>query len=229
VAAGRGSGERLIVLELLVGRDARAPLNILCLGAHSDDIEIGCGGTILRLTRLYAATSIRWIVFSAASDERRDEALAGASRFLERAAERDVVIEGFRESFFPFAGEPIKEYFEALKSGPDPDLVFTHYRHDLHQDHKLVGELTWNTFRRSLILEYETPKWDGDLGTPNCYVRLSDEIAEQKVRVICDTFASQRTKPWFTPDTFRALMRLRGVESNAGFAEAFYARKLALG
>jgi len=223
------SAQGLIVLELILRRDARAPLNVLCLGAHSDDIEIGCGGTMLHLTRRYTAAAVRWIVFSAPSDQRRDEAMAGAHRFLERAAERDVVVQDFRESVFPYTGALIKEYFEALKAGPEPDLVFTHYRQDLHQDHRLIGELTWNTFRRSLILEYETPKWDGDLGQPNCYVRLPDEIAEAKIGALCEIFASQRSKPWFTAETFRALMRLRGVESNAGFAEAFYARKLVLG
>src|SRR5215471_14757493 len=178
------------MLELPLSRAAHAPLQILCLGAHSDDLEIGCGGTILRLTRFYAAAAVRWIVFSAAGDQRRDEARAGAARFLAAAAAQQIVVEDFRESFFPFAGEQIKEYFERLKSGPHPDLVFTHHRLDLHQDHRLLGELTWNTFRSSMILEYEIPKWDGDLGAPNCYVRLPDDVAEEKIRAICETFAS---------------------------------------
>jgi LmbE family N-acetylglucosaminyl deacetylase len=217
------------VIELPVLRDPQAPITILCLGAHSDDIEIGCGGTILRLTSLYQAASVHWIVFSSDGNGRRDEALTGANRFLERAASKQVVVQRFRESFFPYAGEQIKEYFEEIKAGVLPDLVFTHYRLDLHQDHKLISDLTWNTFRRALILEYEIPKWDGDLGRPNCYVRLPEDVVERKVRSICEIFASQRAKPWFTPDTFRSLMRLRGVEANAQFAEAFYARKLALG
>lgn len=217
------------VIELSLRRDPNAPLRILCLGAHSDDIEIGCGGTILRLTSLYPAASVRWIVLSADGEVRKDEALAGAASFLERAAEQRVDVKQFRESFFPYAGEQIKEYFEAIKAGPDPDIVFTHYRNDLHQDHKLVSDLTWNTFRRSFILEYEIPKWDGDLGAPSCYVRLAEDIVERKIRSICDTFASQRTKPWFAADTFRALMRLRGIEANTAFAEAFYARKLVVG
>ncbi len=216
------------MIELRFQRDAHAPLNVLCLGAHSDDIEIGCGGTILRLTREYPAMSITWIVLSGGG-QRRDEALAGAQRFLEHAAQQRVVVERFRESYFPFAGEQIKEYFEQITPGVAPDLVFTHYRGDLHQDHKLVSDLTWNTFRRSLILEYEIPKWDGDLGPPNCYVRLSDDVVERKIRAICETFRSQRAKHWFTPDAFRALLRLRGIESNATFAEAFHSRKLALG
>jgi LmbE family N-acetylglucosaminyl deacetylase len=217
------------MLELALSRDPRAPLRILCLGAHSDDIEIGCGGTMLRLLRLYPAASVCWVVFSAPDNQRRDEALVGASRFLAGAAAQEVRVERFRESFFPFAGEQIKACIEGIASGEVPDLIFTHYRLDLHQDHRLLGELTWTAFRRSLILEYEIPKWDGDLGAPNCYVHLSPEIAEEKIRALCETFASQRAKHWFTPDTFQALMRLRGVEANAPFAEAFYARKLAIG
>lgn len=226
--SGGHAAEGLIVLELLLRRDAHAALKILCLGAHSDDIEIGCGGTILRLTHLYPAASVTWIVCSADGAARRDEAVAGAALFLERAAGQQVVVKGFRESFFPFAGAEIKEYFEALKSAETPDLVFTHCRADLHQDHKVVSDLTWNTFRKSLILEYEIPKWDGDLGSPNCYVRLPEDVVERKIRFLCETFASQRAKSWFTADTFRALMRLRGVEANVQFAEAFYGRKLAL-
>jgi len=217
------------VIELPVRHDPNAPLKILCLGAHSDDIEIGCGGTILRLTSSYPAAAVSWIVFSADGEERAKEAVAGANLFLARAAGKQITVKRFRESFFPYAGEAIKEYFEDIKSSSaSPDLVFTHYRNDLHQDHKLISDLTWNTFRRSLILEYEIPKWDGDLGTPNCYVRLSEDVVEQKLQGLCEIFKSQSTKPWFTADTFRALMRLRGVEANAGFAEAFYARKLAL-
>jgi LmbE family N-acetylglucosaminyl deacetylase len=217
------------MLELALGHDPRAPLRILCLGAHSDDIEIGCGGALLHLLRHYPAASVRWVVFSAADDQRRDEALTGASRFLAGAAAREVRIERFRESFFPFAGEQIKECIEGLAAAPPPDLIFTHYRGDLHQDHRLLGELTWTAFRRSLILEYEIPKWDGDLGSPNCYVRLPPDIVEEKVLALSETFVSQRAKHWFTPETFRALMRLRGVEANAPFAEGFYARKLAIG
>jgi LmbE family N-acetylglucosaminyl deacetylase len=138
------------------------------------------------------------------------------------------VVEHFRESFFPFVGSQIKEYFEDLKAGPQPDLAFTHYRHDLHQDHRLLSDLTWNTFRDTLVLEYEVPKWDGDFGAPNCYVRLPDDIVDEKVRALCETFMSQGAKHWFTDDTFRALMRLRGVEAGTRFAEAFYARKVAL-
>jgi LmbE family N-acetylglucosaminyl deacetylase len=217
------------MLELPLQRDPNAPLQILCLGAHSDDIEIGCGGTILRLTRLYPRSSVCWVVFSAEAEERQAEALASATVFLERAAEKRVVVQRFRESFFPFVGTEIKEYFEELKASVRPDLVFTHHRQDLHQDHRTLAEFTWNTFRSSLILEYEIPKWDGDLGRPNCYVPIPEDLAELKIRSLLATFASQRTRSWFTDDTFRGLMRLRGVESNTRFAEAFHARKLLLG
>ena len=215
------------MLELSFLQAASVP-KILCLGAHSDDLEIGCGGTILRLTSEIQTASVCWVVLSADQEQRREEALAGATAFLEQAAEKRVIVEGFRESFFPFAGERIKERLREISSTFDPDLVFTHYRHDLHQDHKLVADITWQTFRRSLILEYEIPKWDGDLGTPNLYVPLSDAVVERKIRLLCDTFISQRTRHWFTADTFRALMRLRGVEANRPFAEAFYGRKLVL-
>ena len=217
------------MIELPLRRDPDAPTQILCLGAHSDDIEIGCGGTILKWTAACSKVSVRWIVFSADGAERGSEARAGADRFLERAAAKSIAVERFRESFFPYSGADIKEYFERIKTGPVPDVVFTHYRFDLHQDHKLVSDLTWNTFRDSLILEYEVPKWDGDLGTPNCYVALDEDLAERKLRAICDTFRSQSARQWFGADTFRALMRLRGIEANAGYAEAFYARKLAIG
>jgi len=217
------------VLELSFKHDPNTPLKVLCLGAHSDDIEIGCGGTILRLTRLGEAASFCWVVFSSDQDQRRNEALAGASAFLERAADKQVVVEGFRESFFPYDGERLKKRFQEIRSVFDPDLVFTHYRRDLHQDHKTISDLTWQTFRSSLVLEYEIPKWDGDLGAPNCFVPLPEDLVEQKIRLICETFKSQSTRQWFTADAFRALMRLRGIESNAGFAEAFYARKLVLG
>jgi LmbE family N-acetylglucosaminyl deacetylase len=215
------------VLELSLGTAASEGLRVLCLGAHSDDLEIGCGGTMLRLLAARPASAVRWIVLSAAGDRER-EARAGAEYFLAGAADTTVAVQQFRDGFFPFAGEAIKEYLESLKAAGEPDLVFTHYREDRHQDHKLLSDLTWQTFRRSLILEYEIPKWDGDLGVPNAFVTLSDALVERKIRAIIETFASQRTRPWFSDATFRSLMRLRGVEANAAFAEAFYARKLRL-
>ncbi len=217
------------MLDLSLGGDPTAPLRILCLGAHSDDIEIGCGGTILRLLSERPGSSVQWVVFSA--DDRRDaEARSSAQDFLAAAAQSEVEVFRFAESYFPTWWSDIKRAFEELKTGPRPDLVLTHRRHDDHQDHRTVGELTWNTFRDHLILEYEIPKYEGDLGQPNVYVPLSDEIAERKVTLLAQHFGSQSGRPWFRPETFRGLMNLRSIEcgSTTSAAEAFHARKLRL-
>lgn len=201
---------------------------VLCLGAHCDDIELGAGGTILKLIRDYPGLHFHWVVLS--SDARRaQEARASAAQFLERASST-VVIKEFRNSFFPYVGAEIKEYFAQIRRDLNPDLVLTHYRHDLHQDHRLVCELTWNTFRDHLIAEYEIPKYDGDLGQPNCYVELEPALCDRKIEILLRSFESQADKQWFSEDTFRALLRLRGIEANANsrFAEAFYIRKLLL-
>jgi LmbE family N-acetylglucosaminyl deacetylase len=210
-----------------VGRSA---YRVLCLGAHADDIEIGCGGTVLQLLASGRPVDARWVVLSA-TDAREREARSSAARFLKGARHATVTVERFRESFFPHVGAEIKEFFERLRSEFSPDLIFTHCRHDLHQDHRVTSELTWNTFRRHLILEYEIPKYDGDLGAPNCFVALDATTCRRKVRHLLKEFSSQRDKHWFTEDTFRGLMRLRGIECAAPgqYAEAFYARKLALG
>ena len=205
-------------------------LKVLCLGAHSDDIEIGCGGTVLKLIKDHKRTAFDWVVLSA-DERRRKEAEASAAAFLAGAGRRKVVVKKFRDGFFPYAGGEIKEYFEGLKRTIDPDLILTHCRSDLHQDHRLVSDLTWNTFRDHLILEYEIPKYDGDLGAPNVFVHLDEAVCRAKIRNILDHFETQAGNQWFTEDAFRALMRLRGIESNApdGYAEAFHGRKLALG
>jgi LmbE family N-acetylglucosaminyl deacetylase len=202
---------------------------ILCLGAHSDDIEIGCGGTVLRLLEESPAVRMHWVVFSASGD-RAQEAEASAERFIGHASETTVELHEFRDGFLPYDGGAVKERFEDLKRRVRPDLIFTHHRHDLHQDHRLVCELTWNTFRDHRVLEYEVPKWDGDLGRPNLYFPLEDTHGRTKVEILLDCFASQRDKRWFSAETFRGLMRIRGVECNApsGYAEGFYARKLTL-
>lgn len=207
----------------------RSGLSLLCLGAHSDDIEIGCGGTILRLLSMCKNWDVTWVVFSA-DGERKNEALSSARRFLNGAQEKTIIIKRFKESFFPFRGENIKWQFEQLKKKVNPDLILTHYRHDLHQDHRVICELTWNTFRNHQILEYEIPKYDGDFGQPNLYVPLSRELCQQKVRWLKEGFATQRNKQWFTEDTFYSVLRLRGIESNAPekYAEAFYGRKIVL-
>ena len=202
-------------------------LEILCLGAHCDDIEIGCGGTVLRLVKEVPNARFHWVVLSS-NDVRSTEAQGSAEHFL--AGKQDIRIERFRESYFPWTGAEIKDYFEGLKADMDPDLILTHHRDDRHQDHRLVAELTWNTWRNNLILEYEIPKYDGDLGSPNVFVVLDDATARRKVDGIVDHFPSQRRRAWFDADTFRALLRLRGMEANAPsrFAEGFYGSKVVL-
>ncbi len=204
-------------------------MRILCIGAHSDDIEIGCGGTILRLISEYAETGVHWVVLGS-SGERDREAAMSAESFLEHAHEKDITIKSFKASFFPYRAEEIKEFFEKLKTEQSPDVVFTHYRNDLHQDHRVVSQLTWNTFRNHLILEYEIPKYDGDMGAPNLFVHLDEAICEKKVGLLMAHFQTQRDKDWFTPDVFRSLLRLRGMESRApgNYAEGFYCRKIVL-
>ena len=205
------------------------PLKVLCLGAHSDDIEIGCGGTVLTLIASHPEIEFDWVVLSA-TEKRRKEAEAGAAAFLSWAARARVTVEGFRDGYFPYIGERLKDFFELLKKSVKTDLIFTPHRHDLHQDHRLVSELTWNTFRDQLILEYEIPKYDGDLGAPNVFIPLDERICEAKSKIILKHFRTQAANGWFTAETFLALMRLRGVESNApaGYAEAFYGRKLVI-
>jgi LmbE family N-acetylglucosaminyl deacetylase len=205
-----------------------APM-ILCVGAHSDDIEIGCAGTIMRLVESYPTLEITWIVLGA-HGERAAEARKSAQSLLGQVKAKKVIVAGFRDGFFPYVGVEIKEFFEQLKTQLAPDLIFTHYREDLHQDHRLICELTWNTFRNHLILEYEIPKYDGDMGSPNCFVPLDERICRIKVSHLVDHFGSQAARDWFTEDTFLALLRLRGVEAKAPskYAEAFYCRKLLL-
>jgi LmbE family N-acetylglucosaminyl deacetylase len=207
----------------------RKPLNILCVGAHADDIEIGCGGTILKLLQAHPGSRVVWVVLTARGN-RRKEAVKSATAFLRKAKSIEVVTKSFRESYLPYQGNEVKEYFDTLPTVIDPDLIFTHYRHDLHQDHRVVCELTWNTYRRHQILEYEIPKYDGDLGQPNLYVPLRNEVGREKVRWLMEGFATQRSKRWFTKDTFYGLLRIRGIESPTvtKYAEAFYARKVAL-
>ena len=216
------------MLKLLFSRPRSSAFRILCLGAHSDDLEIGCGGTILRLLNQHKNTNVRWVVFS--SDRARaKEARHSAELFLKRAAKKEITIKSFRDGFLPYTGTQVKEFFEGLKPFA-PDLILTHYRHDLHQDHRLLCELTWNTFRDHTILEYEIPKYDGDMGTPNFFVPLEEEICSQKTDYLLESFQSQRDKHWFTAETFRSMLRLRGLEcrSQTGYAEAFYARKIVL-
>jgi LmbE family N-acetylglucosaminyl deacetylase len=213
----------MLELTLLRGSVRR----VLALGAHADDIEIGCGGTLLALIRSTPGIEVTWVVF-AASEGREREAQASAAAFLTGATDADVIVHGFRDGFLPHVGGEVKDTFEALKARVDPDLVLTHTKDDMHQDHRFVWELTWNTFRDHLVLEYEIPKYDGDLGRPNAYVPLTAADVAEKIELLERYYPSQAGKPWFDAETFRGLMRLRGVEANAPerFAEAFTARKL---
>ena len=219
------------MLPLCMGiRDAGRPITtVVALGAHSDDIEIGCGGTVLRLAEEYPDASVHWMVLSGGG-EREAEARASAQSFLEGFAASRVVVEGFRDGYFPYIGATVKDWFESLKGEVSPDLILTHHRHDLHQDHRLVCELTWNTFRDHLILEYEIPKFDGDFGRPNVFVPLTRADARRKVDMILSHFGTQHARQWFTQELFEGAMRIRGMECNAaeGLAEAFYGRKLVL-
>jgi LmbE family N-acetylglucosaminyl deacetylase len=225
----RELGAILSFRPLQLGGHGGAPLRLLLLGAHSDDIEIGCGGVVQHLLASRPGCRVTWVVFSG-SGAREAEAKASAADFLENAGVRDVRTLGFAESFFPYDGAAIKRAFEELK-GVDPDVIFTHHRHDLHQDHRLLAELTWNTFREHLVLEYEIPKYDGDLGQPAVFVPLDAALCRRKCELIQRHFVSQRSRHWFDPELFLGLMRIRGMEcrSPSGYAEAFHARKLVLG
>jgi LmbE family N-acetylglucosaminyl deacetylase len=204
-------------------------LKVLCLGSHSDDIEIGCGGTILRLAEQHPGSTFYWVVFSA-TNVRAAEAQYAAMRFTSSAQLAGPFLKTFPDGFLPFVGAEVKEVFENLKKEIVPDLIFTHNGRDAHQDHRLVAELTWSTFRNHFILEYEIPKYDGDLGQPSVFVPLQPETYQKKVQLIMEVFQSQHSKHWFQPETFLSLMRLRGMECNApsGYAEAFYCRKLVI-
>jgi LmbE family N-acetylglucosaminyl deacetylase len=206
-----------------------APHTLLCIGAHSDDIEIGCGGALLRLTQNYPNLKVEWVVLSA-GEERAAEAEASAAAFLQYAGASRIHIQHFQDGYFPYIGGAIKDYFETLKAEIEPDLIFTHCRHDLHQDHRIAAELTWNTFRNHVILEYEIPKYEGDLQTPNFFIHLDEKICRQKVSYLMQYFATQTNRYWFTPETFRGLMKMRGVESRApgGYAEGFHCRKVVI-
>ena len=215
------------MLELTLPTVAKRATRILCLGAHCDDIEIGCGGTLLKWLSGGGTWDVTWVVFSARA-ERERELRASAGRFLRRARRSRVITYQFRESFFPASYALVKEAFESLKQLPAPDIIFTHEQADLHQDHRLLAELTWNTFRRHLVLEYEIPKYEGGLTTPNVYVTLTRAQAAAKIRTLLACYESQHARPWFRAETFDALMRLRAVESGSGggWAEGFHARKI---
>jgi LmbE family N-acetylglucosaminyl deacetylase len=204
-------------------------LSVLCLGAHSDDIEIGTGATLLSMQERGVRLDVHWCVLSGGA-EREREARASATDFLSAATRSQIEIMSFRDGFFPEQGDAIKSWFEALRERIDPDLILTHRKGDAHQDHRHVCRLTWNTFRDHCILEYEIPKWDGDMGQPNVYVPISASALKRKINLLITHFGSQRSKQWFDSETFLGLARLRGMECRAPerYAEAFVGRKLSL-
>jgi LmbE family N-acetylglucosaminyl deacetylase len=218
------------MLRLALGHVTTPPRHVLCLGAHCDDLEIGCAGTVLKLTAAPDPPAVTWVVFT--SDARREaEAVGSAEALLRGAGPSRIVVHKFRDGFLPYEGATVKEIFEELKGEVSPDLILTHHRDDLHQDHRVISELTWNTFRDHLILEYEIPKYDGDLGAPNLFVQLDEALVRRKIDAILTGFPSQAGKRWFVEETFRAVLRLRGMECHApdSYAEAFYCRKLVVG
>ena len=217
------------MLTVTLNKKENESLKILCLGAHCDDIEIGCGGTLLRMLQEHSGCQVYWLVFSG-SAERALEGRESARRFLRQAASSHIEIKDFRDGFFPYVGDRIKECFEHLKQEFSPDIILTHSRRDLHQDHRSIAELSWNTFRNHLILEYEIPKYDADLGTPNVFVPLDEAVCREKIELLLKSFPSQRNRSWFDEKTFWALLRLRGLESNAFscYAEGFHGHKLVL-
>lgn len=202
---------------------------LLCLGAHSDDIEIGAGGAILQWVKAVPDLHVHWCVLSA-KGPRAEEAKNSANAFLKDCKNKTIDLATFRDGFFPYQGDEIKPWFEELKGRVNPDMILTHARDDAHQDHRQVRQLTWNSFRDHLILEYEIPKWDGDLSQPNLYIPLSADAMAKKNTLLKEHFGTQRGKDWFDDETFRGLARLRGMECRAPerYAEAFHARKLTL-
>jgi LmbE family N-acetylglucosaminyl deacetylase len=216
------------MIRLDLGSSRSDPLEVLCIGAHSDDIEIGCGGTLLHLKETRSRLKFHWVVFTAAGV--RGQEASRAAELFTAGCEREIVLKDYRDGFLPYTGSDVKNSFEEIKDGINPDIIFTHWRGDAHQDHRLLAELTWNTFRDHLILEYEVPKYDGDLGRPNLFVPLKAPLCDRKIENLFEAFQSQQTKCWFDRETFLGLMRIRGMESNSpsGYAEAFHCRKIVL-
>jgi LmbE family N-acetylglucosaminyl deacetylase len=217
------------MLPLRIGQSGSAPRRVLAIGAHPDDIEIGCTGTLLKLIEQNGVSEVRWVVLSG-DGERANEARRSAEALLDTVPKSQVVVRDFPDGFFPYEGQRIKDFFEQLKADFSPDVVFTHQRADLHQDHRLSCELTWNTFRDHLILEYEVPKYDGDMSAPNAFVPLDEPLHQRKIDHLMSHFGSQLSKRWFKEELFLSLLRLRGMECNSpsSYAEAFFCRKAVL-
>jgi LmbE family N-acetylglucosaminyl deacetylase len=218
-----------MMLPLRIGRPEAKPARVLAIGAHPDDIEIGCAGTVLKLIEQAAISEVCWVVLSG-DGERAKEARRSAEALLHDVPRSEVVMRDFPDGFFPYEGQRIKDFFEQLKADFSPDVVFTHQRADLHQDHRLSCELTWNTFRDHLILEYEVPKYDGDMSAPNTFVPIEESLHRRKIDHLMSYFGSQLSKRWFKEELFSSLLRLRGMECNSpsSYAEAFFCRKAVL-
>jgi len=216
------------MIELGLPKKGDDAFVVLCLGAHADDIELGCGGTLLHFAKAIPKIEFYWVVFSASGT--RGQEAARAAELFTGGCEKKVILQQYRDGFLPYSGAQVKDFFEELKSQVIPDLIFTHWQGDAHQDHRLISELTWNTFRNHLILEYEIPKYDGDLGRPNLFVPITPNVYQEKADHLCEVFQSQLAKPWFDRQTFLGLMRVRGMECNSasGYAEAFHCRKSVL-
>ncbi|WP_353063320.1 PIG-L deacetylase family protein [Tunturibacter psychrotolerans] len=216
------------MMHLNFGVRAGGGLKILCMGAHSDDIEIGCGGTLLRIADQYPECEFHWVVFNAIAT--RETEARHAAQLFAGSRLRGPIFKTFQDGFMPYVGGEVKAIFESDLKHLSPDLIFTHNGNDAHQDHRFISQLTWNTFRDHFILEYEIPKYDGDMGRPSFFVPLEKEVCEKKVEYLMNAFQSQHAKRWFQPDTFLSLMRLRGMEcaASSGYAEAFYCRKLSV-
>jgi LmbE family N-acetylglucosaminyl deacetylase len=229
-ACDAGGGPLGVSKSMIQLTDTSRLHRVLCLGAHSDDIEIGCGATILRLARDNPNLEIRWVVFCGADEKRNREARDSAARYLAGLRSAQAEVFEFRDAFMPFEGVAVKERFESLKREFAPDLVFTHFRDDRHQDHRLLSDLAWNTWRDHQILEYEILKYDGDLGRPNVFAPVPEALCRRKIELLMAGFPTQTTRQWFTEDTFWAMLRIRGVECNSPtkFAEAFHCRKMLL-
>jgi LmbE family N-acetylglucosaminyl deacetylase len=212
-----------------LGFAAGTPARLLVVGAHPDDIEIGCGGTLLRLLEETSDLSICWVV-ACCEGVRADEARASAADVMSSTSNSQLHLGSFRDGYLPYAGAAVKEFLHEIGTGFAPDVVMTHQRDDLHQDHRLLGELAWQVFRDQLILEYEVAKYDGDLGQPNFFVPLDRSVCDRKLELLRRHFTSQADKPWFDDQAFLGLMRLRGVECRAtsGLAEAFHGRRVVL-
>lgn len=217
-----------LMLPLQLGPD-RKRLRVLCLGAHSDDIEIGCGGTLMRWMEEYEQVHVTWAVLSA-SGVRGEEASRSVQALLLPGVTADVVLGDFEDAHLPAEFRRAKSFMRELHDRADVDVVLTHCLGDRHQDHRLIAELTWQCWRNHLVLGYEIPKYEGDLGRPNLFVPLSTAVVERKVAHLLEHFGSQRSRDWFSAETFSGLMRIRGLECRAasGFAEAFHAPKVVL-